>query len=877
MKNEALSVFISYSHEDESYRIELEKHLSLLKRQGVVTTWNDRKIDPGREWEGVISDNLRSADIILFLVSSDFLASDYCYDVEVQIAMDRHGNGDAVVVPVILRHVDLSGEQFMSLQALPRDAIPVAKWSDADEAFCNIAEGIRRIAASINSGRNPKDVVVSEFANQQVFPKPSPAFVDRIDDVKGLENQLSISRLVTLVGPPGVGKTEIAKKLVAVLSEKGVVGEGVAYIDLQGVTIPGSLVSLIGNALGLDRITDVQAISENIKNRSILIVLDNVEWALRVAPQETRSVIRHLHDYTNAPKILATSRQHIGVPGVESAIAISPLPEEPSKDLFGKLLELNGHTVEEDYVDEVANKLLGLMDGLPLAIVLASSSVVEWGSNGFLQEWEESKTKVLEIPGLSTDAKDALTSVDFSIALSVGDLSENEYICLELLSQLPSGATATLLREIAKTLAPEMKPLLEMRSLLSRSLVYKDKERYRVLVPIREYVNSELSDESAGKIAAVTLRVYLPSVGEMSNGIYKRGGLEKIQRLSVEMPNIAYLLDRCDSEDAILVDTVLSLSEYYRVKGLYQEALYQFERIRNLRPLPMVDEELGHICRNTSYLEKAEALYDCAIRGYEQEKNADKVATCSRRMADILRMKGRFKEAVSYANMALHVNESGARDLDYADSLETRADIDRMLGNCSKAEQGYEQALAIYDDVGGLLGRANSLRSLAQIDIFNNSLITAKERIRESHSISEDIGDYQGVGNALLIDARVNLLQGQIGDVKERLEAAMECFVDIDGSLGLSVAHYLMGRYLEHEGESRTEIVARYDEAIRGFQEMGLATNLYIAMCAKDGCKDKYGMSSEVVENFRKFDVTSDDGLDRWPLEIRGSVLHNLS
>jgi hypothetical protein len=145
----AVEVFFSYSHKDEDFRDELSKHLALLKRQRVITAWHDRRIGAGKEWENEIDERLNTADIILLLISSDFLASDYCYDVEAQAAMKRHDEGDARVIPVILRPVDLKGAPFGKLQALPRDARPVTDWPNRDQAFLNVAQGIRAAAEEL--------------------------------------------------------------------------------------------------------------------------------------------------------------------------------------------------------------------------------------------------------------------------------------------------------------------------------------------------------------------------------------------------------------------------------------------------------------------------------------------------------------------------------------------------------------------------------------------------------------------------------------------------------------------------------------------------------------------------------------------------------
>jgi TIR domain len=135
--SQALEVFFSYAHRDEALRDELVKHLSLLQHQGVITAWHDRKITAGIEWAGAIDAHLQSAQIILLLVSADFMASAYCYDMEMQRAMTRHEAKEARVIPVILRPVVWQGAPFGKLQALPTGGNPITTWSNQDTAFVN--------------------------------------------------------------------------------------------------------------------------------------------------------------------------------------------------------------------------------------------------------------------------------------------------------------------------------------------------------------------------------------------------------------------------------------------------------------------------------------------------------------------------------------------------------------------------------------------------------------------------------------------------------------------------------------------------------------------------------------------------------------------
>ncbi len=144
-----LKVFYSYSHKDEHLRDQLESHLSLLKRQGFIEQWHDRKIGAGNDWKGVIDENLEKADIVLLLVSSDFLASDYCFDIELNRAMDRHEKGQARVVPIILRACDWTDSPFGGLQALPKDGKAISSWSNIDEAFTDVAKGLRQVVKQV--------------------------------------------------------------------------------------------------------------------------------------------------------------------------------------------------------------------------------------------------------------------------------------------------------------------------------------------------------------------------------------------------------------------------------------------------------------------------------------------------------------------------------------------------------------------------------------------------------------------------------------------------------------------------------------------------------------------------------------------------------
>jgi hypothetical protein len=146
------SVFISYSHHDREFCNALITHLRVLQHKQLITTWHDGELTPGSAWQSVIDDKLRNSDIIIILVSADFLASRFCQDVELSSALKRWETKDTTIIPVIVRDCDWQASALVGLQALPSGAKPVRQWSDHDEAWAHVT---RRIRAVVESSKHP--------------------------------------------------------------------------------------------------------------------------------------------------------------------------------------------------------------------------------------------------------------------------------------------------------------------------------------------------------------------------------------------------------------------------------------------------------------------------------------------------------------------------------------------------------------------------------------------------------------------------------------------------------------------------------------------------------------------------------------------------
>jgi hypothetical protein len=186
------TLFFSYSHKDELLRDELEVHLAMLKREGAIQAWHDRKIPAGDEIDRTINERINIADIILLLVSPDFLASPYCYDVELERALARHEAGEARVIPVILRPCDWHNTPFAKLLAAPQDGRPITRWADRDESFLDV---VRQIRVAISQTSRPQ---------KAASPAKPKSEGDVFAALESLKTDIALLRELLRVTEPGV-------------------------------------------------------------------------------------------------------------------------------------------------------------------------------------------------------------------------------------------------------------------------------------------------------------------------------------------------------------------------------------------------------------------------------------------------------------------------------------------------------------------------------------------------------------------------------------------------------------------------------------------------------------------------------------------------
>ena len=182
-----LEVFCCYAREDQEMLTYLRKHLAPLERQGQITIWSDTNLNAGVEWEKELHQHLESADIVLLLISPDFMASDYCYSTEMARAIARHNEGSAQVIPILLRATFWQNAPFAKLQIIPTNAKPITSWPDRDDAFHDVTIQVNQVVSKLQTRRAPIQVNGPNGERQQrvaLQSEPAPDMIPAFDPAK---------------------------------------------------------------------------------------------------------------------------------------------------------------------------------------------------------------------------------------------------------------------------------------------------------------------------------------------------------------------------------------------------------------------------------------------------------------------------------------------------------------------------------------------------------------------------------------------------------------------------------------------------------------------------------------------------------------------
>src|SRR5262245_21888007 len=491
-----IEVFFSYAHEDEAMLEELKKHLATLKNRGYISSWDDRQITAGQEWAGGINEHINSANVILLLVSADFLASTYCYEVEMRRAMERHEAREAQVIPVILRPCDWQGTPFDKLKALPKDGKPVTDWPTRDLAFLNIVQSLREAAGWSSSDVDVSSPVITgqATAGLRAIRPPVVDFVGRAEEIEQISKSLAQSDGARASGPicvvrgmGGMGKTQLAYKVAQQL--ESAFPDGQLLIKLRGEAsnpllpqqaLQTIVTSIDRNAKPPDDPVAMEAMFQStLEGKRVLIVADNAKGADQVRPLLP----------PKGSALLITTRQRFTLPGMV-AIDLDTLPADAAEQLLRQICPRIG---------EAAGRLANLCGYLPLALrvsasVLASDDTIRIERYLDRLSNERKRLKVLH------DPDDPAHDVEANLRLSYDALESAAQDAICQMGVFP--ASFDLKAAVAVIVPTGVADVQELLSLLHRrSLVdwVEEEQRYRLHDLVRAFAVAQLSDNEVAR------------------------------------------------------------------------------------------------------------------------------------------------------------------------------------------------------------------------------------------------------------------------------------------------------------------------------------------------------------------------------------------
>ncbi len=809
----AVEVFYSYAHADETLRSALEKHLKALQRQGLITQWHDRCIDAGTEWAHAIDTHLSTASLILLLISSDFIASDYCYDLEMQRAMERHHAGEARVIPIILRPCDWQATPFAALQAFPTNGKPITTWLNQDEALLDVVRGIRTVLeAQIASNAQKSAHHNTPPPLLPVWNIPytrNPFFTNREQTLKQLYSTLQTSTFPAMAralsGMSGVGKTQTAVEYAYRHREDY---QHVLWISSDTyetlLTDVASLTELLN--LPGQKTQDQHAVVNALKNW----LQHHTRWLLIFDNADNLAVIRHvLPTEFKGHVLLTTKAQALG--GLARRVDIEEMEREEGALFLLRRAHLLApdeplaHATQQEIA--LAQTISDLLGGLPLALDQAGAYIEEVACSllGYLELYRTQQARLLKWRGgIMTDHPEPIAH---TLALSFDKVAQAQPVAADLLRFFaflhPDAIPEELITQGAPELGPQLQPLATdpfllntaLAELLKFSLIHRDAATKTLsLHRLTQIVLKDAMDEETQRLWAERTIQALNRVfpnprffehWELCQRCLAHGQtcLEHIQRWQLSSPAALQLLTR---------------TGYYLMRrGLYAEAATFYQQAR----------AISQSFIDTDQREVADILY---------------------RQGELDYMQGKYAQAEQLYQQALALRERvlGETHPDVALSLHNLALLYDDWGKDEGIEQLYQQALTIWEHSLGEThpDMAEGLSNLASYYISQGRYTEAEPLLHRSLTIRKKAFGDENPDTVLSVYflAKLYLDQNQHDKAEPLLQRGLAMCERVLGEAHPYMATYLGSLGLIARRQGKYQEAEEYYRKARAIAEQAL-------------------------------------------------------
>jgi len=570
-------------------------------------------------------------------------------------------------------------------------------------------------------------------------------------------------RILTIVGPPGVGKTRLSLHVAGELMGKFT--NGVAFVDLTPIPHFAMVLWALAEALGVQETAEMPieiAIESFLKSKELLIIFDNFEQVLPASPSLV-GILQH------APKvkILVTSREALRASGeYEFPLAPLPLPEikhpgmddmkdSPAIQLFlqrARAVKPTFHLTEENasHVAEICRRL----DGLPLAIELAASRTSTLSLTTMLKQFERRFDWLTrgrsDTPAWRQNLRGA---VEWSYTL----LSEQERALLSRLSVFSGGWTLEAAEIICSDnkLCKPMEIFSLMMNLVDKSLVTTDGERYRFLETLREFAYEKLKESAELDYLQEQYFDYFLKLAQNDKISFLHGGsqVHSLNQMEIEKDNLRSVLTwACATPDRAdrAMQLGLAMSGFWETRGYFTEARQWLEKILSLdtNATTVRASLLPHASNFASAQGDYENAHIFAEEGLEMFKALGDEAGIHYSMdflAKLSGMQGDYAHTAELLEKVLVYRRQVNDIVPLTKTLNNLAIALRRLGNNERARGIYTESIALSRKIGNLKSLAHSLNGLAEVYVNLHEYENAAQLQREGISMRHELGDLKGL------------------------------------------------------------------------------------------------------------------------------------
>jgi predicted ATPase/transcriptional regulator with XRE-family HTH domain len=623
------------------------------------------------------------------------------------------------------------------------------------------------------------------------FPISLTPLLGRESESETLFQMLSSTevRLVTLIGPPGVGKTRLSLHVAEQAASR--FEDGAVFVDLMPVLDAGQVIPALAAALGVQETLDATVL-ENIKaalqHQTMLIVLDNFEQVLDAAPQ-----LLPLLNIAPNIKMLATSREPLRLRG-EQEFPLTPLavPNEknnsvldfPSVQLFLQRARSAqpGFTLTEEDASRAA-EICRRLDGLPLAIELAAARIRTFSLADMLEQFDR---RFQWLALTARDIPEWRRTLWSAIAWSFNLLTQAEKILFMHLSVFSGGWTVEAAEAVCaeEQFVPRDAVLSTLLQLADRSLVVLESDgRYRFLDTIAKFANEKLKDDgSLPEITLRHLRYYADWAEEMEGKFNSVGAREFQKQTARELNNIRAALDWALSQSEYFIDGLrlaipanLIWLEHGQVREEYGRAQSFLRRATDPALQPLLIRLLLRTAALGLRMGQGSLAYRYCQRAEEMARNAGDTAQRAAALlmlGDMERDTGKFEQADATLNECVALYRSLNMPSELSLSLASYGNNLYFSGKPAESKSALNEAITLASRLDDLMALGAALRVRGITLIYDQQYKEALDVFQHALDVALEAGDRPSVGIILVnLCILCNLLEDYSASGKYAAEA----------------------------------------------------------------------------------------------------------